>query len=74
MREVLSGVQVLPLLPKDYAAALEEAEAKDCRGGTVYDLLHLQAALSWGATKLVTLNPKHFRRLISPGSVEIVEP
>lgn len=54
---------VLPLTPAHYLCAAERCRDLALQGGAIYDTLIAEVALQAGATALVTLNPKHFRRL-----------
>lgn len=54
---------VLPLIPASYLRAAERCRDLSLQGGAIYDTLIAEAALQAGATVLVTLNPRHFRRL-----------
>ncbi len=62
--ESLAGqLEVLPLDMAQYLRAASRCQALHLQGGAIYDTLLAVAALEAGATHLVTLNPKHFRRL-----------
>lgn len=54
---------VLPLSPIHYLRAAERCRDLGLPGGAIYDTLLAEAALQAEATGLVTLNPRHFRRL-----------
>jgi len=54
---------VLPLTPSHYLRAAERCRDLALQGGAIYDTLIAEAALEAGAVALVTLNPRHFRRL-----------
>lgn len=54
---------VIPLEPGDYLAAITRCQELNIPGGAIYDTLLAQAAVKIKASKLVTLNPKHFVRL-----------
>lgn len=54
---------IVPLTPSHYFLAAERCRDLGLQGGAVYDTLIAEAALQAGATALVTLNPRHFRRL-----------
>lgn len=54
---------VLPLTPAHYLRAAERCRDLALPGGAIYDTLIAEAALEADAAALVTLNPRHFRRL-----------
>lgn len=54
---------VLPLTPAHYLRAAERCRDLALQGGAIYDTLIAEAALGADASALVTLNPRHFRRL-----------
>lgn len=54
---------VLLLTPAHYLRAAERCRDLALQGGAIYDTLIAEAALQAGASALVTLNPRHFRRL-----------
>ncbi len=66
----------LPLLAKDYSAALDLVCASALGAGAIYDALHLVAARRAKAERLMTLNPRHFRALVglARGWPDIEEP
>lgn len=56
-------LQVVTLDASDYEAAVARCVAHNLPGGAIYDTLIAQAALKVNAVKLVTLNPRDFKRL-----------
>ena len=75
LRALMSlSVEVVPLSTVDYREVLRRASDLGLVGGTVYDLLHVRAAEVWGARRVLTLNPKHFRRLVEGTAIEVVAP
>jgi predicted nucleic acid-binding protein len=71
---IVPAVKVVQLDPADILAALRETETRGVRGGAIYDFLHLAAARKCRATRLYTLNVRHFQAFLSPGDPEIVHP
>jgi predicted nucleic acid-binding protein len=71
---VLSVVQVVPLLAEDYAATLEKMVNLGISGGAVHDALHARAAEKARAGRLVTLNVDDFRRVWPEGVDRIILP
>lgn len=63
LRSLEQSWTVLPLTPAHYLRAAERCRDLALQGGAIYDTLLAEAAVQAGATGLVTLNPKHFRRL-----------
>jgi predicted nucleic acid-binding protein len=59
----LEYFEVVPLLVEDYQAAIAQMVALNIPGGGVFDALIAQAALKANVDQLLTLNPKHFKRL-----------
>lgn len=57
---------VVGLTASDYFATIRDALARDIHGGSIYDALHLAAAMKADATRIYTWNVKHFRAL-APG-------
>lgn len=58
----------------DHVAALKEAEHRGVRGGAIYDYLHLAAARKAKASKLVTLNIRHYQAFHRSEDPEILQP
>lgn len=62
-------------LPADQMlAALEQTRSAGVRGGAVYDYLQLHAARRAQASRLVTLNVRHFRALATADDPAIALP
>jgi len=75
LRRLESRVTVLALGVRSYRAALRRCSTIGLRSGAVFDALHLEAALAWGAKDLQTLNVGDFDRLIPAGeALSISEP
>lgn len=60
LRHNLADVRWLPLTEDDYWHCIDVAHRRGARGGAIYDLLLLQAAERQRATKIHTLNTRHF--------------
>ncbi|CAM3293862.1 Ribonuclease VapC [Deinococcus saxicola] len=63
LEHLTETMEVLPLGAAQYLRAVSRCQALHLQGGAIYDPLLAVAALEAGAAGLVTLNPKHFRRL-----------
>lgn len=55
--------QIWPSTPEDYVQAAQRCRNLGLQGGAIYDTLLAVTGIRNGMTALVTLNPKHFRRL-----------
>jgi predicted nucleic acid-binding protein len=71
---VLSVAQVVSLAARDYAAVLDALGDLGVVGGAVYDALIARAAAKAKADRLLTLNPKDFRRVWPAGANRIQSP
>ena len=69
---VLSVAKVVSLSARDYGAVIDELGDLDLAGGVVYDALIARAAMKAKADRLLTLNPKDFRR-VWPGGEERIQ-
>ena len=65
---------VVALSATDYRAVLNDLSQRGLPGGVVYDALIARAAARSGADRLLTLNPKDFRRAWPEGVDRIAEP
>ena len=65
---VSSNFEVVGMTKRDYLSVLEMLADRQITGGATYDGLIAWAALKTKADLLLTLNPKHFSRLLLPGS------
>lgn len=63
MEALRQQLEIVPLEAGDYLAATQRCADLNLPGGAIYDTLIAQAALKAGASALVTLNAKHFKRL-----------
>lgn len=61
--DISQYLEIVPLLPDDYLAAIARIVALNLPGGGIFDALIAQAALKAEAEFLLTLNPNHFTRL-----------
>lgn len=69
----ISNQTVIALSPEHYFQVISECRIRKISGGTVYDALIVKAAEVGQARKLVTLNPRHFERIVS-SDLEVVIP
>ena len=58
---VLRRLKVMDLTLTDYRRAMQNSQSAGARGGAIYDMLHLQAARRCGATRILTINVRHFQ-------------
>lgn len=54
--------------------AMEECTERGVRGGAIYDFMHLKAASLHGASKIYTLNVRHFLAFHRLGDPEVLLP
>ncbi len=59
----LKGFQTIDLDSDDYLNVIENISQLQITGGVIFDAIIAQAALKANVDILLTLNPKHFRRL-----------
>lgn len=71
---LLPRISFVPWNGADHVAALKEAERRGVRGGAIYDYLHLAAARKAKASKLVTLNLRHYQAFHRSGDPEVLQP
>jgi predicted nucleic acid-binding protein len=64
-------LSVLELSTHDYRTAFRQSQSVGARGGAIYDLLHLQAARRGSATRIYTINVRHFQSF-APDLKEII--
>ncbi|MBI3927017.1 MAG: PIN domain-containing protein [Armatimonadetes bacterium] len=69
----LRACRAVALNERDYWKVLERGPGSGLTGGIVYDALIAQAASKAIVAEILTLNPRHFRRLELEG-VEVTEP
>lgn len=58
---VARRLQVVELSLADYRQAMESSQAAGARGGAIFDMLHLQAARRGKASRILTINVRHFQ-------------
>jgi predicted nucleic acid-binding protein len=58
---VLRRLEVMDLTLSDYRRAMQSSQSAGARGGAIYDMLHLQAARRSRATRILTINLRHFQ-------------
>ncbi len=63
IQENLNNFTVIPLSNQDYQIVIEQMVNLNLTGGAIYDALIAQVAINISADKILTLNPKHFKRL-----------
>lgn len=66
-------VDLIALPAQGYWGSLRTFVARGSRGGTVYDAEIIECSLQAGATRILTLNLRHFQRL-APAEIEIRRP
>lgn len=72
---LLAHLKVVALEPRDYLDVVRESAAADCRGGKIYDALHLRCAEKQPVDRLYTFNVKDFRALAADAlAARICEP
>ena len=68
LRRTLEGQSVLVQIDAaDGFGLLEDLQGREVAGGAVYDALIAEAASAGGASTLLTLNRKHFERVVPEG-------
>jgi predicted nucleic acid-binding protein len=60
LRHNFADLRWLPLAKEDYWHCVDLAHQRGARGGAIFDLLLLQAAERHNATRIYTLNKRHF--------------
>lgn len=65
---------VVSLTTEDYESVIEHLAENDLTGGVIYDALILRAGVKAGADRILTLNPRHFRRIDPALTDRIVDP
>ncbi len=73
IQENLRVAHTVPATTQTYWDVLIGCRAKNISGGTVYDALIVQAAVIAKVQTIVTLNTKHFSRLV-PDEIAVVSP
>lgn len=69
-----SKARLIELSVEDVMVHLQQAQKLGVRGGAVYDYMHLCAARSANATRLFTLNKRHFSAIAPDLSPIIFHP
>ena len=57
---VCRRLEIINLDLPDYRRAMQRSQAAGARGGAIFDMLHLQAARRCKATRILTINLRHF--------------
>jgi predicted nucleic acid-binding protein len=65
---------VITLTPTEHIAAIDRFVAEGLTGAMVYDALILACARKVNATRIYTLNPRHFKQAAPDLSARILEP
>jgi predicted nucleic acid-binding protein len=73
-RNVLLHCELIELTKEDYITVLESNAVNEIIGGTTYDALIAHAFMKSGADYLLTLNLKHFRRILPAHADRILAP
>ena len=68
---VIGRLRLVELTLRDYRRAMKDSQAVGARGGAIFDLLHLQSARREGATRILTINVRHFQ-IFAPDLREII--
>jgi predicted nucleic acid-binding protein len=58
---VIQRIPVVDLGLSDYQQAMRRSQTVGARGGAIFDMLHLQAARRGAATRILTINVRHFQ-------------
>ena len=58
---VVQRLKVMDLSLSDYRHAMQTSQKAGARGGAIFDMLHLQAARRCRATRILTINLRHFQ-------------
>jgi predicted nucleic acid-binding protein len=58
---VVRRLEVADLNLSDYRRAMQSSQGAGARGGAIFDMLHLQAARRCRATRILTINLRHFQ-------------
>jgi predicted nucleic acid-binding protein len=66
--------KVIALTPSEHLAAIRDLAQRGLTGGMIYDALIIACARKAGATRIYTLNPKHFRQVAPDLTGRIFEP
>lgn len=66
--------KVTALTPSEHLAAISEIAQRGLSGGLVYDALILASARKANATRIYTLNPRHFKQVAPDLSARILAP
>ena len=58
---VTERLRILELTLADYRQAMQRSHAAGARGGAIFDMLHLEAARRGRASRILTINVRHFQ-------------
>lgn len=68
---IVGRLQIIDLRLTDYQRALRNSQAVGARGGAIFDMLHLQAARRGAASRILTINVRHFQ-VFAPDLKDII--
>ncbi len=71
---VENAFEIVSLSSADYAAVIQHLAEHDLVVGIIYDALILHAARKASVDRVLTLNPKHFRRIYADMVDRIIDP
>jgi len=71
---VVRRLEIMELTLSDYRCAMQTSQSVGARGGAVYDMIHLQAARHCRATRIFTINLRHFQNFAPDLKSRIVLP
>jgi len=69
---ILKHFIISSLSGTDYSVLIKDAAAARIQGGTIYDAVLMKSAAKSAATKIFTLNLKHFRAVAPPDLVSLL--
>lgn len=65
---------VIDLSTKNYRDALAHSSRINGRSGIIYDALHFQAAKKKEIKNIISINERHFARLVDDSNIKIINP
>jgi predicted nucleic acid-binding protein len=74
VKQTSKRLTVIALTPAEHIAAIERFVARGLTGAMIYDALILACARKSNATRIYTLNSKHFKQAAPDLSTRILEP
>ncbi|MCF7929626.1 MAG: PIN domain-containing protein, partial [Spirochaetales bacterium] len=70
---ILAHMNIVDLEREAYIRALDSAANKGLSSGSIYDALHVEAAIKATCLRIYTYNIEHFRAL-SPDQIQVTSP